>query len=294
MDVRPWRQRRDDLLNYDKHLERRKQLTAAVAKPYFREWSDMRHHKGKSFLAPTRLFRADRALFFPNLRGRTLVKEAAARKSAAMRTRREAGAESTTEDPIAATAGGEETDTTTVLEGKVSVVSIFSGTWAERQAASFFGPCSSLPSAASSSPMTAEPATTTCASTAAPHSLEHYMRHSMGDVAQKVEINIEENAIKAWLVRLFMPSLRRARPIHQHALYFLVRRGLDDGIRTALGLANSKVGYVYLLDAQCRIRWAGSGRAEEVERQALARGLRRLCEEERERKKTEKEEFKRR
>ena len=48
-----------------------------------------------------------------------------------------------------------------------------------------------------------------------------------------------------------------------------------------MGLLNSRVGYVYLLDARCRIRWAGSGRAEGGEREGLVRGVGRLLEERR-------------
>ena len=33
-DIRTWRERRDDFLNYDKHLERRKQLFAISIVPY--------------------------------------------------------------------------------------------------------------------------------------------------------------------------------------------------------------------------------------------------------------------
>jgi mitochondrial ATPase complex subunit ATP10 len=57
------------------------------------------------------------------------------------------------------------------------------------------------------------------------------------------------------------------------------RNQLPGGVREALGIANSKVGYVFLVDGECRIRWAGSGNALEGEAEALARGVRRLVEE---------------
>lgn len=50
-------------------------------------------------------------------------------------------------------------------------------------------------------------------------------------------------------------------------------------MREALGVGNSTVGYVYLVDSQYRVRWAGSGRAEEGERKSLVTGLGRLVEE---------------
>lgn len=48
-------------------------------------------------------------------------------------------------------------------------------------------------------------------------------------------------------------------------------------------MMNSKVGYVYLLDDDCRIRWAGSGPAEKSEVEVLNNGIKRLIEEKRKR-----------
>jgi mitochondrial ATPase complex subunit ATP10 len=202
--------------------------TQKMATPYFREWSNMRFHKGKSFLAPPRLFKADKALYFPNLHGQTLTK----RK--------------------------ELSDTTPVLEGNVSVVSVFSSAWAEGQVATFV--------AEKSNP-----------------ELNKIVKESKG-LAQMVHINVEENALKAMLIKLFMPSLRKRMGEANWGRYFVVRRGLTDEIREAIGLLNSKVGYVYLLDGKCRIRWAGSGICEGDEKDGLVKGLRRLVEEARERK----------
>ncbi|KAI9784530.1 MAG: Mitochondrial ATPase complex subunit atp10 [Peltula sp. TS41687] len=230
IDTRTWRQRRADFFNHDKHLERRQQLVTKFATPYFREWTNMRHAKGKSFVAPPRLFRAERALYFPNLRGRTLASPSAS-----------------------------QVDTTPVLAGNVSVVSVFSGTWAEQQAESFVG----------------------AKDNADLHELlfcsEEAQRHG---AIQRVDINVEENAMKDWLIRMFAQRrLRRKLPVQQHGRYFVVTKGVGEEVRDAIGLLNSKVGYVYLLDGKCRIRWAGSGVADEEERRGLLRGARRLVEE---------------
>ena len=189
-------------------------------KPYFREWSDLGPTAGKAWTAPSMLLRAERAGFFPNLQGRTLERGA----------------------------GAHVVDTTAVLGGKISVVSVYSGTWAARQAASFVDGHGGL-------------------------------REALVGSAQRVDINVEENALRAGLVSLFLGGLRRAVERERWGRYFLLRRGLDDRIRGALGMGNGKVGYVFLVDWDCRVRWAGCGRAEEAERVSLIRGVRRLVDE---------------
>jgi ATPase complex subunit ATP10 len=191
--------------------------TKQVSKPYFREWSNMKFHKGKTFLAPPRLFRADKALYFPNLQGVTLAMP---------------------RDPQ---------DTTTVLEGKVSIVSLFSGAWGEKQTETF---------------VEKNP------------ELDKILHES--HVIQKVDLNVEENALKAGLIRMFMPGLRKKLPEAQHDRYFLVRKGINDEMRDDIGYVNSKVGYVYLVDGNCRIRWAGSGPASKDERESIVRGALKL------------------
>ena len=145
----------------------------------------MRLHKGKSFLAPPRLFKADRALYFPNLYGQTLVKQ----------------------NPLQ--------DTTPTLEDKISVVSLFSSAWAENQAATFVSE-------------THNP------------ELREAIKGS-GGAAQLVQINVEENALKAMIVKIFMPSLRKRLGVDNWGRYFLVRRGLTDETRN---INNGKIGFL--------------------------------------------------
>lgn len=180
-------------------------------------------HKGKSFLAPPRLFKGERALYFPNFYGQTLERD------------------------------GKLRDTTPVLEGRVSVVSVFSSQWAENQANTFV-------------------------EEKVNEELQEIVKGSGGE-AQMVRINIEDNALKAWLVKAFMGGLRKKFGESNWGKYFLVRNEITTEIRDAVGLLNSKVGYTYLVDGECKIRWAGSGPAEGDEREGLTKGVRRLLEE---------------
>ena len=197
-----------------------------MSRPYFRDWRNMQFHKGKTFIAPPRLFRADVSLYFPNIHGRTLAKG----------------------DPSAKAA-----DTTPLLEGHTSVVSVFSSVWAEKQAQSFTS-------------SNANPA------------LHEAVAASRGR-AQLVQINVEEDPLKAWLIRLFSWSLRQRVGKENWNRYFLVRKGISDEIRESIGLLNSKVGYTYLVDHHCRIRWAGSGDAQPDEQEGLVKGVQRVLDE---------------
>lgn len=150
---------------------------------------------------------------------------------------------------------GTNIDTTPTLKDRVSIVSMINTEWAHDQCQSFIS-------------KDANPAL---------HELLASERAK--DVVQTVEISVEGNWLKWGLIRLFMPRQRRMLPVEQHARHFLVRKGLDDDIREALGMWNGKVGYVYLLDGQCRIRWAGNGPAREDEKANLVNSLGRLVDE---------------
>ena len=193
-----------------------------MGKPYFRDFTNMKYREGKSFLANPKVFKANVALHFPNLHGKTLASKV-------------------------------PRDTTPVLRGKVSIVNVFSSVWGEAQVNTFTG-------------IEQNP------------ELQEILDNNK-TMAQRVDINIEENAIKAWIVGLFQYRLRRQRTTEDWGKYFIVRRGVSEPIRETIGLLNGRVGYVYLLDQDCRIRWAASGNAEGDEKLNLTRGLKRLVEE---------------
>lgn len=148
-----------------------------------------------------------------------------------------------------ATLNAEIADTTPVLKGKLSVVNVYSSAWGEAQANSFTGPQNT--------------------------ELKEVLDQNKG-VCQKVDVNIEENTMKAFILTLFLWRLRMQRSEEDWGKYFIVRRGVSDLIRETLGMLNKRVGYVYLVDQNLKIRWAGSGDAEGTEREDMMKGLRRL------------------
>ncbi|KAL8787134.1 MAG: hypothetical protein Q9213_002350, partial [Squamulea squamosa] len=192
IDPRSWREKRDDLFDYNKHLVRRKELTKQAAKPYFRDWSRTQYHKGKTFIAPARIFRADKSLYFPNLVGSTLASPSSS------------------------------SDTTSVLQDCISVISLYSGRWAEMQTQSFTSREKNPGLAAL---------------------LERGGSQEGGlPPLQKVEINLEPDWMKALIVRTFMSGIRTQRREEDWKRYFLVRRGFTEELREAMAMANSKVG----------------------------------------------------
>ncbi|KAI4120897.1 MAG: hypothetical protein LQ341_007485 [Variospora aurantia] len=225
IDSRTWREKRDDMFNYDKHLIRREQLTKEAAKPYFQDWSRTNYHRGKTFIAPSRIFRAEKSLYFPNMVGVTLASPKTL------------------------------SDTTPVLRDRISVVGVYSGHWAELQTHDFVKE--------QSHPELAD-------------LIAHDERH--GGPLQRLELNIEDNWMKALIVRTFMRGIKKERREQDWGRYFLVSRGVTDEMREAMAIVNSKAGYVYLVDWLCRIRWAGSANAQAGEKEALVMGAKRLLE----------------
>lgn len=206
----------------DRNLEKRKDIVEAWGQNYFRDFKNIRKYRsGKTFMANPKIFKREAALYFPNLHGETLAES--------------------------------KVDTTPVLQGKLSVVNIYSSQWGEAQAQTF--------TSKSANPELAEILT------------------ANKGVAQMIDINIEENPMKAWIVALFQWRLRRMRSKEDWGKYFVIRKGVSDRIRETIGLLNGRVGYVYLLDESCKIRWAGSGNAEGTEKDDLTRGMNRLIQE---------------
>lgn len=234
IDRRTLQERKEDFTSYQKALERRRVYLRSFFRPYFQEWRRVDHWKGKSFVSNKRLFRRDKALYFPNIWGQTLAKEG--------------------DGPD----GGR--DLTPVIMGKISLIGIQSGHWAEEQVDTFFSPAKNPP-------------------------LNEMVDRSQGRV-QRIDVNIQGDWMRAMLVRMFSGRLRKTIPEERWSRYFMIklprdiRLGLTDDVRDAMGLLNAQVGYVYLVDSSCKIRWAGSGHAWEGEVESLNAALQRLIQEE--------------
>ncbi|KAI5301682.1 Mitochondrial ATPase complex subunit atp10, partial [Ascosphaera pollenicola] len=189
INSRTLEQRRADLADKQKNLERREELLKELNRGYFNEWRDMKHHQGKTWIAPPRIFRGDRAGYMPNLYGRTVAK----------------GKE------------GKGAATTDALKNKVSIVSVYSSAWAQRQAESFTGPKANA-------------------------ELHEIVKQS-GGRAQQVVVNISFSWIKSLLLRLFTWRLRRQLPREMHSKYFLVRKGFTRDLAAQMGMSNLSVGH---------------------------------------------------
>lgn len=83
------------------------------------------------------------------------------------------------------------------------------------------------------------------------------------------QINLQENALKAYLISLFVSSLRSQVDQDLQSTYLLCQQNMDM-LRDCMGLHNKHVGYTYLVNADGKIRWAGSAFAERDEALALA------------------------
>ena len=183
----------------------------------------MGYHRGKTFLAPPSLFKFGVSLYFPNMQGYTLASPST------------------------------YADTTSVLSGKTSIVSVCSGKWAEDQTSTFLGEKQSP-------------------------ELAKLVEELRRDGLQRVWINIEEDRLKAWVVRLTMGSVRRRLKMEDWGRYFVITKGINDGVKLSIGMANSKVGHVYLVDSNCRIRWAGNGDATDGEKEGLVNVVKKMTE----------------
>lgn len=95
--------------------------------------------------------------------------------------------------------------------------------------------------------------------------LQHYKGHPK---FQLVQINLQTNPLKSYLVSLFLSSLRSQIHPSLQETYLLSGQNIELE-QEAIGFHNKHVGYTYLVDEKGRIRWAGGAFAEQAEKNAL-------------------------
>ncbi|WVQ68199.1 uncharacterized protein L199_006406 [Kwoniella botswanensis] len=204
-----WSQRKKELLDDDRHKAKRKALVKEATQGYFHDYNRAKGvGGGKLWIAPNVLIREDKALYFPDISGKSLL--------------------------------GQEAHTTDLLRGKITLVSVIATRLSEEHEQSFTQPV-----------------------------LEDFAGHPEFNF---VQINHQENKLKSFLVSFFISSLKRTIAEDRWGNY-LISSGewspMD--ITNPLGIDNKLLGYVYLIDENLKVRWAGCGTASPEEAQALRR-----------------------
>ncbi|KAL7423474.1 Mitochondrial ATPase complex subunit atp10 [Cryptotrichosporon argae] len=203
-----WAQRKDELLDRERHAASRRALVREATQGYFHDYNRVKRNGGKLWIGPPVLIREDRALYFPNISGKTLLSAPA--------------------------------HTTSLLAGHVSLVTVVNTRVSDEHVRSLAGPA-----------------------------LDDWARVPG---FRHVTINHQANALKSLLLGLFIGSLRSSVPKDEWGTY-LISSGewspID--ITGPLGIDNKLLGYVFLVDDACRIRWAGCGQAQGTEADDLRR-----------------------
>lgn len=79
-----------------------------------------------------------------------------------------------------------------------------------------------------------------------------------------VQINLQENILKSAIVSLSKSSIKRNMPQEFHETYMHSSQNMEM-LRKPLGFENKHLGFVYLVDENLKIRWAGCGYAKDEE-----------------------------
>lgn len=99
---------------------------------------------------------------------------------------------------------------------------------------------------------------------------------------QIVELVLSESASKHFVHTFVTPSkVAATRPKSQHDKYLVALRDsvLDRSQREKLLLTNAYSGYVYIIDSNYKVRWAGSGWPDEKEVEGMWKAIRGLSKE---------------
>ncbi|RUS32173.1 ATP10 protein-domain-containing protein [Jimgerdemannia flammicorona] len=90
-----------------------------------------------------------------------------------------------------------------------------------------------------------------------------------------VMMNVQENKLKSLILRAFVPSIRKNTAEARRANYILLYQNIER-LRKPLGMYNQYLGYVFLVDSECRIRWAAHGLATLPEVKTMLAAVRAL------------------
>ncbi|KAL7277255.1 hypothetical protein ACG7TL_009108 [Trametes sanguinea] len=129
--------------------------------------------------------------------------------------------------------GKEKVHTSNILAGKVSVVTLLTTRISEIQTAMFTQPTQ-----------------------------DAFGSHPL---FQRVQINLQDNLLKSFLVSLFASGIRKTVPEALWPTYLISSQNIEY-LREPLGIANRHVGYVYLVDPKMKVRWAACAdpKSEEI------------------------------
>lgn len=84
--------------------------------------------------------------------------------------------------------------------------------------------------------------------------------------SQIIDLNLPQNWLKGFMVKLSQSNLKKLIPQQRHSRYFIVpNQVFPYDVKQKLYFDNTCSGYVFLLDQQGRIRWLTSGYANEKE-----------------------------
>ncbi|CDK24784.1 unnamed protein product [Kuraishia capsulata CBS 1993] len=95
--------------------------------------------------------------------------------------------------------------------------------------------------------------------------------------AQIVELSLSENAAKGFALKLATGNLRKMVPEVRHNKYLIgSRKDLKRNIRDQLLMQNVYTGYIYVIDADCKIRWLAAGNPESQDIKTLWKSVKGL------------------
>lgn len=135
---------------------------------------------------------------------------------------------------------GETVHTTDLFQGKVSLVSVLNTRISEEHVQSFVAPV-----------------------------LEDWEGQS---TFRYITINHQDNALKSMLVSFFVSGLKRTIPEERWGTYiFASGEWSKIDITGPLGMENKILGYVFLVDENAKVRWAGCAMAQPKETEDLRR-----------------------